>query len=386
MSNININRRQLVTAAALSAVAAPIMTSTAAVAAPNYAGKFVGHFVYPRASVSANETLFNTMKADAITFGGKLAKVSLGSFPAPVQNELRKYRFNRFFTYSKGVSWDYTRYYVSTVVVNGVHWDLIPMHNTDAVVVTTNAKDYDSLLIDASKRAGARAIIGLPVHPKGRQVGSQWVSYLPSAYDWDVLEHFTYRIVDEYSRRGAHGFYHTLEMPMTDTAFWAPVRDHYTLQNRMIQLLRPGMVSLISPYFESRYAKAEFTPQQAANGARQLLGTAAGTNILIAPQDGLGAGTTALASDGWAGRVAPLENYLAAIQPVLGHRLYVNAEGMRPGGGTADTRTPTDLNRIKQQLAVASRYSRGSIGYMWDGKTPLSALGVGFLGAGKSTI
>jgi len=234
---------------------------------------------------------------------------------------------------------------------------------------TTATDDRQQALVRAGNAVGARTILGLPAPRAGSPDG---VAYLPDTSYLPALAAFTQRFVLDARAEGADGFYQHVEMPVTDTRTWQPVRQLYGSQNAAVGRAWPGALVVVSPYLESRSDKAFVTPQQAARGAAMLAATANGTRLVLAPQDGLGTGTTALAADvlGAVGHVAPLESYLRAMRAAVGSVLWVNVELMRPSpDGAPRAREATTRGRVLQQLAAEQPYVSGAIAFMWDDRT-----------------
>jgi hypothetical protein len=249
------------------------------------------------------------------------------------------------------------------VWVKGVLWTVMDTRG-GTVVVSSSGRDRLKTLNAAGNLVGAKTIVGLPAPRAGSQTG---VPYLPDTSYVATVAEFTKRFVADARAEGADGFYHHVEMPVTDTATWTPVRKLYATQNAAVSSVVPRALVIISPYVESRRGKASFSPAQAARGARMLLATAKGTRLIIAPQDGLGVGSTALSVDRATGRVAPLERYLAAMRGAIGSRLWTNVELMRPGPN--GTRRPTTRSRVSQQLWTESHFANGTIAFIWDDPT-----------------
>lgn len=330
---------------------------------PGGRGGISAYFVLPARTVAANTDLLRAMGADAITFGSRLRPARAGQLPPQVTALVGT---RRAYFYSAPVQWARAARHSSdrTVRVAGVTYTLIQAPN-HSVVITRSGADAVAALIKAGNRLHARTIIGLPAPAAGAPGGPAWMpntTYLP------VLTSFTGRFVRNAHLLGADGYYQHVEMPATNTPVWKPVRTLYKRQNAAVNKVAPGALMLLSPYLESRRSKASFTPAQAAAGVRMLLAGASGTRLVIAPQDGLGVGSTRLSQDGRRNLVrAPLQSYLSAMRAVAGERLWVNAELMRPApnGG----RLPTTRHRVSQQLWTHAHYGTRTIAFMWDDPT-----------------
>jgi hypothetical protein len=315
--------------------------------------------VLPSATVAGNTALLQRMQADAITFGYRVLPASKTAFPKSVQRYIGG---RRAFSYAGGGDWARAalRSADRQVRVNGVLWTVMDTGG-GSVVVSRSGRDHLKALNHAGNRLGAKTIVGLPAPKAGSQSG---VKYLPDTSYLATLAEFTKRFVKDARAEGADGFYQPVEMPVTDTATWAPVRRLYATQNAVVHSVAPRSLVIVSPYLESRRTKASFTPAQAARGARMLLATARGTRLIIAPQDGLGVGSTALSTDRATGRVAPLERYLKAMRGAIGSHLWTNVELMRPGPN--GTRKPTTRSRVSQQLWTEAHFVSGSIAFIWN--------------------
>lgn len=318
------------------------------------------YFAMPKGTVAENEKLLRTMQADAITFGSRLKPVSTASLPKAVRNIVGH---RRAYLHGAPVNW-LPGARVSTdrtVTVAGARYTVLAGPGNTAIV-TRGGRDKVAALIRAGNRVHARTIIGLPAPAAGAVNGPAWMpntSYLP------VLAAFTQRFARNAHLLGADGFYQHVEMPVTNTRVWAPVRTLYAKQNAAVNRAAPGALVVISPYLESRRAKASFTPAQAAAGVRMLLRTASGTRLVIAPQDGLGVGSTRLAGDPHARKfVAPLQSYLKAMRAAAGNHLWMNAELMRPAAN--GNRRPTTKARVSQQLWTHAHYAPKTIAFIWD--------------------
>ncbi|HET7399732.1 MAG TPA: hypothetical protein VFJ94_14540, partial [Intrasporangium sp.] len=322
-------------------------TASAASAAHSAPQGISAYFVMPAATPCANASLLLSMQADAITFGYRVLPASPSTYPAAVRQLVGS---RTAYDYTGGGDWAPAalRPTDHTTTVAGVTWTVMDTGG-GTVVVSRSGDDRLKALNTAGNRLGAKTIVGLPAPRAGSQ---DRVTYLPDTSYLPTLAQFTKRFVADAAAEGADGFYQHVEMPVTDTATWAPVRSLYAVQHAAVNATTPGALVVVSPYLESRTGRAGFTPAQAGRGARLILDTASGTRLLIAPQDGLGVGTAALRGDGAAGRVAPLEDYLRAMRDAVGVHLWSNVELMRPGGG--DSRVPTTEARVSQQLSAES--------------------------------
>ena len=316
-------------------------------------GKFVANFVFAHTTPEANTDMVRAMSADAITFGFRLTPTTASKYPAPVRSAVKG---KRVFAYSGGIDWKRGLSKHDRVVAG---YTLV--HAGGAIVVVPTGGDKQGALIDGARATGHNAYLGLPA--------PRMNGYLPDLSYTPVLREFTRKFVTNYDARGAQGYYHHVEMPVGGRGTWDGVRGLYAMQNREVARVKPGATTIIAPYLETRTSKAHASPEQSARGVKRLLATANGTRLLIAPQDGLGAGTTRLRADSSNGFTSTTEDVFAAMSRVAGARLYATTEVMRPGGGTSDSRTHTDIGRVKQQLNAVKPYTSGSIGFMWNNQT-----------------
>ena len=321
--------------------------------------RIAAYFVVPAAILCGNVALLASMQADAITFGYRVVPTSASSYPPAVQ---RLVGGRAAYGYTGSVEWSPAalRPADRTVTVAGVTWTVMDT-GRGTVVVSQGGTDRLRALNAAGNRLSARTIVGLPAPRAGSQGG---VAYLPDTTYLAALAEFTTRFVLDQRAEGADGFYQHVEMPVSETGTWASVRSLYAAQNAAVSGVWPGALVILSPYLESRTAKAGLSPEEAARGARLLVETARGTRLLLAPQDGLGVGTTALSEDRATGRVAPLEAYLRAMRAAVGTRLWANIELMRPGPD--GSRLPTTQARVAQQLTAEAPYVSGFIAFPWD--------------------
>ncbi|WP_345508930.1 hypothetical protein [Terrabacter aeriphilus] len=360
------------TASATHAAPAPARPTVATASGTGTATERTGlgisaFFVLPAPTVAANERQLREMGADAITFGHRVEPAARSSFPSEVQRLIGS---RTPYAYAGGLSWrpSALRPGDEQVRICWVTWTVTDT-GRGTVVVSSDADDRQGALVRAGNALGAKTILGLPAPRAGSQDG---VAYLPDTSYLPTLAAFTQRFVVEARAEGADGFYQHVEMPVTDTRTWNPVRQLYASQNAAVSRAWPRALVVLSPYLEARRDKAFVTPEQAARGATMLAATASGTRLVLAPQDGLGTGTTALASDSStaAGHVAPLESYLRAMRAAVGTRLWVNVELMRPTpGGAPGAREATTRSRVLEQLAAEQPHVSGAIAFIWDDRT-----------------
>lgn len=329
-------------------------------------GKFIAKFAYPQATLAQNEALFREMNTNLITFGGRL-RPYMDSDGIPWQ-VLQRVQGKRIFYYTEPATWDSRaagagHFYMN---VNGTWWDAVFCWNNSVVITKNKGREKYYHAIDAGKRLGYHVYLGLPtVRMRTDRPGVADNSYL------DVYESFCEKFVLNYHLRGVSGFYHTLEIALSDAiSWWQPSWDVYWRAQRAIRhMCGHGKTVIFSPYLESRSHKAFKRPDQVAVACRKFFDILYGTNMIIAPQDGLGTGTTSLYADRKGGYVAKTEDYFKAMRNVLGHRLYHNVECMTPGGGTSSTRGTTTKSRVSQQLWTLRNHTTSAIGFMHNNKT-----------------
>lgn len=334
--------------------------------------RFVANFVYPYTTLEPNKRMFRAMNTDAITFGGWLRD------PKPADGipwEILRYANRRrvlFYTepltWYRGMGSDHKWVYAnSTADGKRYAWDIVSAGG--AVVISKNTGTHEKVrhLIQAGRETGYRTYVGLP-KPQ-MQTESTW---LPDTGYLGIYQAFCEKFVVNYNALGASGFYHTLEMTISDKFDpWRPTWNTYWAGQRAIRNMSGhGKTSIFSPYLEARSTKgSRKTPSQVAYGARWFNDLTYGTNLVISPQDGLGTGSTALRADRASGYIARTEDYYQALKPVLGNKLYATTECMTPGGGQPHNRGITSKGRIEQQLNATGPYVQGNIGYMWNHPT-----------------
>ncbi|WP_144276700.1 hypothetical protein [Parenemella sanctibonifatiensis] len=358
-----MSRRTLIGAAAALAGAA-VVGPRIAVAAPNATagspGQFAANFVFAAGTVADNRRMIRRMNAAPITFGYRLTPVTADSLAAEVREVVGS---RRAFRYSGGLELAQGRQ-ADDAFVDSASGRFVVLSITDDAAVVAPAdpgSDRNRMLIEAARSIGAQVVLGMPAPIMGKDPA--WLpdrSYLPE------LDAFSKRFLKAYP--DTDGYYHHVEMPMRHVDAWHDVRDLYARQNQFANELRPGVLTIIAPYLEDRIAKASaFGPEDAAPGYAKLLETANGTNLIIAPQDGLGTDTTALAVDDLSEHHHTTEEFFAAFAEVDPERIWVTVECMTPGGGTTTSRGVSTLERVRQQLDATAPTTRGAIGFMWRG-------------------
>lgn len=348
-------------------------------------GEFVAGFMSPQNDDQPTEALLDRMNTDAVTFGGRIVPTEIDDYPDPVAEAIAD---RQAYDYTVQMHWRGIDLGDADTVVQAedTEYGIIDAGD-NSVVVTQSDHDADpfhSLTRVASER-DTKALIGLPV-PQMRTSGETW---LPDHSYADVVDGFAEKFVQAYHERGADGFYLAMEMPLTDAAHWDPVTDYYGRQTKIINQIAEGATVLISPYLEGREDRETITPDTAAQGYAKLLGIAHGTHVLVSPQDGVGADTTALAADESDEHRFTVEEYFEALQAVDAERLYATVEAMRPGDGTAENRSETSRERVEAQLDATDPCVQGAIGFQWsepNAMTELQHIGHGACAAGPDAL
>lgn len=348
-------------------------------------GEFVAGFMSPQADDGQTAELLEHMDTDAITFGGRIVPADVDDYPAQIAEAIGD---RQAYEYTVEMNWDGVDLADTdeVVEVDGTEYGIIEAGD-NSVVITESFDGGDPFhsLPRVSSQRDHQAFIGLPV-PQMRTSGQTW---LPDNTYAEVVDGFAEKFVAAYDQRGADGFYLAMEMPLTDADHWNPVTDYYDRQNRIINTVSPGATVVVSPYLEGRKDRETISPDTAAAGYEKLLELQNGTSLLVSPQDGLGVGTTALASDDSAEHSVTVEDYFAALHEVDSERLYVTVEAMRPGGGSADSRKPTDRDRVEAQLEATEPYVQGAIGFQWSGPnamTEIPHIGSGACAGGHNNL
>lgn len=348
-------------------------------------GEFVAGFMSPQADDDQTAELLERMHTDAITFGGRIVPADIEEYSAPVADAIGD---RQAYEYTVEMNWDGIDLADNdeVVEVDGTEFGIIKAGD-NSVVITESVDDGDPFhsLTRVTAQHDNQTFIGLPV-PQMRTSGETW---LPDNSYAEVVDAFAETFVAAYDQRGADGFYLAMEMPLTDADHWNPVADYYDRQTQIINTISPGTTVVVSPYLEGRKDRETISPETAAAGYEKLLGLQNGTSLLVSPQDGLGVGTTALARHESAEHSVTVEDYFAALHEVDAERLYVTVEAMRPGGGSADSRKPTDRDRVEAQLEETEPYVQGAIGFQWSGPnamTEIPHIGSGACAGGPNNL
>lgn len=325
--------------------------------AAQHSGKITANFVFASNSVEKNAKMIRAMNADPITFGYRIKPARAGDYPKKVRKAIGS---RKVYSYATGIQW-----------VNGLSkndrkvdgFTIVDVGHKSVVVVRSDI-DPQKTLVEAAEQEKARVFLGMPA--------PQQKSYLPDLSYKGVVDNFVGKYVENYRAVGATGYYHHIEMPISGGSMWDGTRGLYAAHNQIVARIHPGAVTIIAPYLETRKAKHGATPAQSAAGAKKLMRTARGTQLFIAPQDGLGTDTTALRVDRSRRHVETTEDHFKAMNKAIGNRLWATTEVMRPAGG--QNRTATNAHRVGQQLSAVKRYTRGSIGFMWNNGTGMRSV------------
>ncbi len=225
------------------------------------------------------------------------------------------------------------------------------------------------------------------------------LGWLPDMSYSDTLRKFTERFMMYQSSvnnlPGLAGFYHRTEMPLNDSASFAPILELYRMQNAAIMKYLPTRAALVSPYIDARLtAGGHVTPAQASNAVRNIAGTSSGVRLNIAVQDGMGtakggaymgneAGLSVdrfaaayMGAGTWGSKyIAPTGEYFRAAATGIrgtGAQLWANVEGMAPTDATTanacnnSLRGQTTKQRLDRQIQQLGTATSKNISFMWD--------------------
>ncbi|MEL7976627.1 DUF4434 domain-containing protein [Isoptericola sp. F-RaC21] len=269
-----------------------------------------------------------------------------------------------------------------------------PSRTYDLVVAySASTTDADAVLLADAERFGMSVYLGLP-----KPAPDPATPYVADDSYTQTLGGFTSRVLADrsarYGRQKAFaGVYQSLETGVfTDEATWAPNLRVYEMQHRIVgfRLPRDKQRVLVSPYADLRRGA---TPVAAVRPALQRIAdTAAGTRMILAPQDGGGTGRVGVfapderdrpvradlrgvagdATYGAAYAGSTVTLYAEAAR-VRGATVWANVEAFRPPGEVGD-RAPTDLATLDRQVALARPHVQKVIGYRWDDYLDASGL------------
>lgn len=335
--------------------------------------RFVAGFMSPQNSDESTAERLELMNTDAVTFGGWVRPTERDEYPERVRDAVDDLEGTHdVYGYTVEMSWEGTDLLDDDAIIHegDTEYGIVELEN--AVVITSSADGNDPFhsLLRTAPELDAQGYIGLPV-PQMRTEGDTW---LPDNSYADVVDGFNEYFVRAYQERGADGYYLAMEMPLTDADHWNPVTDYYGRQVEIIDDVDAGAPVLIAPYLEGRADAATLTPDTAAAGYQKLLDLGGESEIFVAPQDGLGVGTTALEADDSAEHEYTTEEYFAALHDVDAEHLYATIEAMTPGGGDSESREDSTRDRVEEQLAAVDAYVQGAIGYQWAGQNSIAEL------------
>ncbi|WP_427018376.1 hypothetical protein ACQCSX_07435 [Pseudarthrobacter sp. P1] len=406
--------------ASLAFVATAASVSAAAPSDPP-ANPISGFFITLSTTDAANIQKLTDIKAvggdTVIAFGNTLRPASLATVPADcliggvncAQAAATGVAIGRIFTYSDGSHWGTVALKCPrdmSITSNGKLFTILvfaaqggacnsPNGIYDVVVVSGGnpaAADAAVSMAAAATTLGMHFYAGMPDPIKRTDLNN-----LPDLSYLDTFNQFTIRFLQFQAAvnnvAGLAGFYHHMEMPLSDSTYFDPVLTLYTVQNQAIARILPTRAAVVSPYIDSRISSGgHITPAQAGNAARRIALTRSGIALYIAVQDGMGTSLggsyfgdeAALPVDQYAAAyvgagawgskyVAPNRDfYLAAAQGVAGTgaTLWANMEGMAPPVGTntcdTNTRGQTTKARIDRQLQQMANAPAKVISFMWD--------------------
>ncbi|WP_284980189.1 hypothetical protein [Arthrobacter sp. fls2-241-R2A-200] len=378
-----------------------------------------GYFISPPVDSSDGRTKLADIKAaggdTVITFGTLLTPASANSLPADcsVSGEncsvpaTKGIVVNRYFTYLDGDSWGRSALKCprdQIIFNNGRSFAVFVLPTTgdgcdssdgryDVVVAgggQAPGTDTTGGLAAAATRSGMHYYAGLPAPVKRTDV-----DYLPDLSYMGTLSLFTERFLQYQAAvnnvAGLAGFYHHIEMPLSDSPVFDPILELYKSQNQLVHKYLPTRSAVISPYLDTRVGAADISPDTARRGIEKIAGTSSGVVVNIAIQDGMGTGkggaylpseasapvdsyAAAVVGDGsWKSKyVAPTGDYFRAAASGIegtGAVLWANLEGMTPTatGNTcgAGPRGQTTLPRMDMQLQQMGA-AKKVISFMWD--------------------
>ncbi len=336
------------------------------------------------------------LPADCVVDGKSCARVAAG--PRTVE---------RYFTFLDASKWGPEALQCPgdrQVTNNGQSYTVLVLPNAGKSCTSTDDKynivvaggspasstDPSKSLATAATKLGLKYFAGLPAPAKRSDL-----PYLPDFSYKAILDLFTDRFLkyqaDANDLPGLAGFYHHTEMPLTDSATFDSVFALYASQNDAIHRILPTRQAIISPYIDARVDKSGISVDDARRGIRRMAQTAAGVQLNIAIQDGMGTGKggafspseAASAVDPYAATIvgqgtwnskylAPNKDYFTAAAAGIkgtGAVLWANLEGMAPatkqnpcGDSLRGQTTKARIDRQLQQVAAA----RKVISFMWD--------------------
>lgn len=336
------------------------------------------------------------LPADCLVDGNSCARVAAGSRSV-----------ERYFTFLDASKWGPEALQCPgdrQVTNNGQSYTVLVLPNAGKACTSTDNKynivvaggspasstDPSKSLAGAATKLGMKFFAGLPAPAKRTDL-----TYLPDFSYKATFDLFTDRFLkyqaDANDLPGLAGFYHHTEMPLTDSATFDSVFALYTSQNDAIHRILPTRQAIVSPYIDARVDKSGISVDDARRGIRRIAETAAGVQLNIAIQDGMGTGkggafspsegasavdpyaATIVGQGTWNSKyLAPNKDYFTAAAAGIedtGAVLWANLEGMAPatkqnpcGDSLRGQTTKERIDRQLQQVATA----RKVISFMWD--------------------
>ena len=392
-------------------------------AAPAPVYPISGFFIYGSTSDATNLQKLSDIKAvggdTVITFGSGLKPATLADISPDCQiNNVNcaqaaagGIKVNRYFTY-----YDYSLWGTSSLVCprdrsitsNGKPFTIFVLPNQGTSCTSSNGV-YDVVVVSGATNAGTSGL-NVSVAKAATELGMKYyaglpvpanradMAWLPDASYMPALTQFTDRFL-RYQKAvidvpALAGFYHSYEMPVTDSTHYDPVLNLYRLGNKAISQVFPGKGAIVSPYLDARRSTGSYTVAKFRAGAKRIATTkATGVALAIAVQDGMGTGkggayfgneanapvdqfAAAIVGEGtWGSKyLAPIRDYFTAAADGLsgsGVQLWANLEGMAP----KTSQNPCDDNgrgqttkaRIDRQLQQLGNSPLKVISYRWDG-------------------
>ena len=299
------------------------------------------------------------------------------------------------FTYTEGASWNTSalecppvpvesgqkRYSIFFLPTSGAGCTGAEYNAIVTLDASTASASKTGLLIQGTANRGMRMFAGMPA-PVAQTGANTW---LPDTSYLGVLDQFTrIWLANLASYPGAPalaGVYHHTEMALSTSPSWDPVLATYRIQNAAVAAVRPDLATLVSPYIDARRSAAARTPLASVRAAvARLADTAAGTSMIIAPQDGQGTGKVgAFSADMRAQQVdqpsVPVAgagtfadrylgstgDYMREVVAGAGQRaqVWVNVEmmtatttGAQACEGATSGRGRTDIDRVRDRKSV----------------------------------
>lgn len=266
----------------------------------------------------------------------------------------------------------------------------------DIVMTAHTGVDKAASMTSQAGALGMKHYIGMPA--PAMRTDKAW---LPDTSYLSTVKDFTGRFAQATGApAGLGGFYQHREMPMSDFSDWDGMYSVYSMQNAAIAAKSARKVVLISPYIDARKASNQ-TVAKAKAAAAKMAGTRSGlSQLIIAPQDGMGTGKgSAYGGSKWGWRVDPYqrtivgdvtnaEAYFASsasyyramkdgVAGKTGVALWSNLEGMAPIISSGSNANPCSTghhagrgftldSRMTEQLREVAGITAKNISYHWD--------------------